>query len=122
MILQRGDVELMLQSRASLAKDVPAIADGSYRSVLYIEVPDLAPIRKALTGWPPRGTRTHDPYGAKEMAAVACVTQKATRSSSPSTPGDTPRVRDDGVSSGAGSPAESSAGGFGNPLRVPSQL
>ena len=53
VILQRGDVELMLQSRSSLAKDVPAIADGSYRSVLYIEVPNLAPIRKALTGWPP---------------------------------------------------------------------
>ena len=32
VILQRGDVELMLQSRASLAKDVPAIADGPHRA------------------------------------------------------------------------------------------
>jgi hypothetical protein len=57
----------MLQSRASLARDVPAIADGAYRSVLYIEVPDLAPIRKALAGWPPAAPERTTPYGAKEI-------------------------------------------------------
>jgi len=58
---------VMLQSRASLAKDVPAIADGSYRSVLYIEVPKLAPIRKALSGWPPATPERTTPYGAREL-------------------------------------------------------
>ena len=67
VILQRGDVELMLQSRASLAKDVPAIADGSYRSVLYIEIPNLAPIRKALAGWPSVVPERKTFYGAQEI-------------------------------------------------------
>jgi uncharacterized glyoxalase superfamily protein PhnB len=67
VILHRGDVELMLQSRASLAKDVPALAEGSYRSVLYLEVADLAPIRKALTGWPPAAAERRTPYGAREI-------------------------------------------------------
>ncbi len=64
VILQRGDVELMLQSRASLGKDVPAIAEAAYRSVLYIEVANLAPIRKALSGWPPAVAERTTPYGA----------------------------------------------------------
>jgi catechol 2,3-dioxygenase-like lactoylglutathione lyase family enzyme len=67
VILNRDGVELMLQSRASLAKDVPAIADAAYRSVLYIEVPNLAPIRKALSGWPPATAERTTPYGATEI-------------------------------------------------------
>jgi uncharacterized glyoxalase superfamily protein PhnB len=67
VILRRDGVEVMLQSRASLAKDVAAIADGSYRSVLYIEVADLAPIRKALAGWPPATPERTTPYGAREI-------------------------------------------------------
>ena len=67
VILNKGDVELMLQSRAALAKDVPAIAEGSYRSVLYLEVADLGPIRKALAGWPPAAPERTTPYGAREI-------------------------------------------------------
>lgn len=67
VILQRGGVELMLQSRASLAKDVAAIADAAYRSVLYIEVADLAPIREALSGWPTAAAERTTPYGAREI-------------------------------------------------------
>ena len=67
MILQRGDVELMLQSRASLTKDVPAVAEGPHRTVLYIEVADLAPIRKALAGWPPAAPERTTFYGAREI-------------------------------------------------------
>ena len=67
VILKRGAVVLMLQSRASLAKDVPAIADAAYRSVLYIEVADLAPIRKSLSGWPPAAAERTTPYGAREI-------------------------------------------------------
>src|SRR4051812_28940408 len=52
VILRRGPVELMLQSRASMAKDVAAVAEGAHRSMLYVDVDDLGPIRAALEGWP----------------------------------------------------------------------
>lgn len=67
VILVHDKLELMLQSRASLAKDVEAISTGAYRSVLYLEVPDLAPIRKALKGYPTivDGRKTF--YGAEEI-------------------------------------------------------
>ena len=67
VILVRGKLELMLQSRASLTKDVAAIATGPYRSVLFLEVPDLAPIRKALKGYPTivDGRKTF--YGTEEI-------------------------------------------------------
>ena len=67
VILARDGVSLMLQSRASLAKDVPAIADGPYRAVLYLKVASLEPIRAALTGWPKivEGRTTF--YGAHEI-------------------------------------------------------
>jgi uncharacterized glyoxalase superfamily protein PhnB len=67
VILKRGDVELMLQSRASLQQDVPPIADGAYRAVLYVDVPDLAPIREALTGWPLVTPERTTFYGAREL-------------------------------------------------------
>lgn len=43
--LRHGGVELMLQSRASVASDVAPIAHDSYRSVLYVAVPSLDPLR-----------------------------------------------------------------------------
>jgi uncharacterized glyoxalase superfamily protein PhnB len=67
VILERGDIELMLQSRASLSKDVPAIAEGPHRTVLYLEVPELAPIRKALEGWPLVTPERTTFYGAREI-------------------------------------------------------
>jgi len=67
VIIQRGDLELMLQSRASLQKDVPPIADGAHRAVLYLEVDDLAPIRKALKGWPSVIPERTTFYGAREI-------------------------------------------------------
>jgi hypothetical protein len=67
VILQQGNVEVMLQSRASVAKDVPALVDDAYRSVLYIEMADLAPVRKALDGWPLVTPERTTPYGAREL-------------------------------------------------------
>jgi hypothetical protein len=67
VILQRGNVEVMLQSRASLAKDVPPLADDTHGSVLYIEVPDLAPIRQALGDWPLIIPERTTFYGAREI-------------------------------------------------------
>ena len=67
VILRRGSIELMLQSRASLESDVCAIGDGPYRSVLYIEVDDLAVIRAALDGWPRVTPERTTFYGAREI-------------------------------------------------------
>lgn len=67
VILNHGPVEVMLQSRASVAEDVPALARDAYRSALYIEVEDLAPIVRAANGLevvvPERTTF----YGAREI-------------------------------------------------------
>ncbi len=67
VILVRDDVELMLQSRASVAKDVPPLADTASRSTLYIEVDDLAPIRDALAGVKPVVPERTTSYGAREI-------------------------------------------------------
>jgi uncharacterized glyoxalase superfamily protein PhnB len=67
VILALGEVELMLQSRASVAADVPPIAEGPQRAVLYLEVADLAPIRKALEGVPQVVPERTTFYGAREL-------------------------------------------------------
>jgi catechol 2,3-dioxygenase-like lactoylglutathione lyase family enzyme len=67
VILGRDAVELMLQSRASLAEDVAPIAEGAHRAVVYLEVPSLAPIRQALEGWPLVVPERKTFYGAQEI-------------------------------------------------------
>jgi uncharacterized glyoxalase superfamily protein PhnB len=67
VILKHGDLELMLQSRTSLLKDVPAIADGPHRAVLYFEVQDLDVIRKGLEGWPRSTPERTTFYGTREI-------------------------------------------------------
>jgi catechol 2,3-dioxygenase-like lactoylglutathione lyase family enzyme len=67
VILTAGTAELMLQSRASVAADVPALAADRYRTALFIEVEDLAPIRRAVTGRPTLFEERTTPYGAREV-------------------------------------------------------
>jgi uncharacterized glyoxalase superfamily protein PhnB len=67
VILAHEGTELMLQSRASMAKDVPEAADGPYRTALYIRVADLAPIREKLEGWPRVVPERTTFYGAREI-------------------------------------------------------
>lgn len=67
VILQHGDVELMLQSRASVAEDVAALSGEAFHTALYIEVASLAPIRKALEGWPLVTPERTTFYGAREL-------------------------------------------------------
>ena len=67
VILAQGEVELMLQSRASLAADVPAVAAGPFRSSLYVQVGDLAPIRAALADWPKVMPERTTFYGSREI-------------------------------------------------------
>jgi uncharacterized glyoxalase superfamily protein PhnB len=65
--LARGELELMLQSGASLAADLAGIDPAGFRAALYIEVEALAPIRTALTGWPLVVPERTTFYGAREI-------------------------------------------------------
>jgi hypothetical protein len=57
----------MLQSKASLAKDVAPAAQAAYQTVVYCEVPKLAAIRQALDGWPLVVSERTTFYGAREL-------------------------------------------------------
>jgi catechol 2,3-dioxygenase-like lactoylglutathione lyase family enzyme len=65
--LSRGELELMLQSRGSLAGDIAGIDPDGFRAALYIEVDQLAPIREALGGWPRVVPERTTFYGAREI-------------------------------------------------------
>jgi catechol 2,3-dioxygenase-like lactoylglutathione lyase family enzyme len=67
VILKHGELELMLQSRASLAADIAGAGDDPFRAALYITVPALAPIRAALEGWPRVVPERTTFYGAREI-------------------------------------------------------
>ena len=67
VILKRGELEIMMQSRASVADDIAPLAADSYRAALYIEVEQLAPIRKMLTDWPRVVPERTTFYGAREI-------------------------------------------------------
>ena len=71
VILTRDKTELMLQSKASMRKDVPAVAEGPHHALLYLEVEDLAPIRKALIDWPLLVPERTTFYGAHELIVKA---------------------------------------------------
>ena len=66
-ILKHGELELMLQSRASVAADVVGLDPDGFRAALYIEVDELAPIREALNGWPRVIPERTTFYGAREI-------------------------------------------------------
>ena len=67
VILSGAGAELMLQSRASVAADVPALADDVYRTALFLEVEDLAPFRAAVAGLEPLFAERTTPYGSREI-------------------------------------------------------
>ncbi len=67
VILKHGAVEVMLQSRDSMRKDIAPLAEGPFRSFLYVHVADLAAIRTALTAWPLVVPERTTFYGAREI-------------------------------------------------------
>jgi len=67
VILKRDALELMLQSQASLASDLAGVEATGFRAALYLEVDELAPIRKALAGWPLVVPERTTFYGAREI-------------------------------------------------------
>lgn len=66
VILTKGKIELMLQTRKSLADDVPPLATEPLRGCLYIEVEDLAQVRSALSDLPRIVPDRRTFYGADE--------------------------------------------------------
>lgn len=69
VILNRGPVEIMYQSRASIRNDAPALLDmmASGGSVLFIEVDSIDDVENALAGIEPVVPRRKTFYGATEV-------------------------------------------------------
>jgi uncharacterized glyoxalase superfamily protein PhnB len=68
VILQKDGVEIMYQTRASVEKDVPQLAETPMRgSFLFIEVDDLDAIEAALQGVQKVVPRRTTFYGADEL-------------------------------------------------------
>ena len=66
-ILNCGAMEVMLQTRASVAEDTPAVADSVHASVLYLSVDALAPVLAAVGDAPVAVPRRTTFYGADEI-------------------------------------------------------
>lgn len=68
VILKKGGVEVMYQTRASVQGDVPSLADTPMGgALLFIEVEDLDAVARALEGIPPVVPRRTTFYGADEL-------------------------------------------------------
>jgi uncharacterized glyoxalase superfamily protein PhnB len=67
VMLQRDAVEIMYQSRASVAADLPSLAEGAHRTVLYIEVGDLNAVEAAVAGAEVVQPRRISFYGMMEI-------------------------------------------------------
>jgi uncharacterized glyoxalase superfamily protein PhnB len=68
VILNNGPVEVMYQTRASAANDVPAMADFPSSSILYIHVKGIDEVIAAVAGAPVLIPKRETFYGATEYA------------------------------------------------------
>ena len=66
VILNNGAVEVMYQTRASAAKDVPEMADYPSSSILYIHVTNIDEVIAAVAGAPVLIPKRTTFYGATE--------------------------------------------------------
>jgi hypothetical protein len=73
VMLRSGTAEIMYQSRASVANDIPALAEGPFdkSGSLYIEVADLDAIKAKLEGVPTIFPERLTFYGAREIGVRA---------------------------------------------------
>jgi len=75
--MQRGDAEIMYQSRASVANDLPVLAELTYARDglgLFIQVDDLDDVKARLAGAPDVGELFPERttfYGAREIGVRA---------------------------------------------------
>lgn len=70
-MLESGAVEIMLQTRASVQADVPALAGEPNRATLFVEVADIAAIERAVRGCEIVVPRRRTFYGADEIGVRA---------------------------------------------------
>ena len=66
-LLVKDGVEVMYQSRASLRKDIPAMADAPSATALYVEVDDLDEVARRIAGAPVVVPRRKTFYGMEEL-------------------------------------------------------
>jgi uncharacterized glyoxalase superfamily protein PhnB len=67
VILNRGDVDVMYQSRASLAGDLPQLAGYGERTVLYFQVENIEELESKMAGLEPVIPMRQTFYGAAEI-------------------------------------------------------
>lgn len=68
VILERGPIQVMYQTRDSVAADIPPLADApGAGTFLFIMVNDLDAVEEALTGVEPVIPRRRTFYGADEL-------------------------------------------------------
>jgi len=67
--LERDGIQIMYQTRASVAADVPPLASAARGSFLYVVVDDLDAVARALDGIPLVVPRRKTFYGADEIIA-----------------------------------------------------
>ena len=68
VILVKDSVELMLQSHASVAQDVPALSGERSRVPMFFETSDIDAVEKCLEGLEKIFPRRTTFYGATEIA------------------------------------------------------
>jgi len=71
--VQAGNVEIMYQSRASVAEDIPALAEGPFHKsgVLFIQVSDLDALKPKLDGVELIFSERTTFYGSREIGVRA---------------------------------------------------
>ncbi len=71
VILSRGNVEIMYQSRESLVKDMPALAKAvsgaASPNAMFVEVSDIDDVERRLAGWEVIVPRRTTFYGTTEI-------------------------------------------------------
>ena len=67
VILVRDGLEVMYQSRTSLKGDLPVLAEGPWRSALYLEVDDLEAVTGLVKDAQVVQPRRKTAYGAEEL-------------------------------------------------------
>ena len=83
-ILEKDGVEVMYQTRASVAADMPALGDVGGPTVLFFEVSDVAAVERALAGTEivlPRRTTFYgmDEVGAREPGGSLVIFAEKTQ-------------------------------------------
>lgn len=70
VILSKDGTEIMYQTRASVASDVPELADLTGASALFIQVGDLEPVVRAVEGMQVVVPRRRTFYGMDEIGVL----------------------------------------------------